>query len=84
MTFRHQRHEVCTCYSLDLERITIIVTDQSFFRSLRFPRWKSPKNEWRQQPWDIQTVPTIVRLRDVSGRSFHLLRWLECLISMGT
>jgi len=28
------------------------------------PEWKSPKNEWRQQPWDVQTIPTIVRLRD--------------------
>jgi len=26
--------------------------------------WKSPKNEWRLQPWDIQVIPTIVRLRD--------------------
>jgi len=28
------------------------------------PEWKTPENEWRQQPWDIQTIPTIVRLSD--------------------
>jgi len=28
------------------------------------PEWKSPKNEWRHQPWDVQTIPTIVRLHD--------------------
>jgi len=26
--------------------------------------WKTSKNRWRQQPWDIQSIPTIVRISD--------------------
>jgi len=26
--------------------------------------WKTPRNRWRQQPWNIQNIPTIVRVKD--------------------
>ncbi|KAF8808135.1 hypothetical protein BYT27DRAFT_6604062 [Phlegmacium glaucopus] len=29
-------------------------------------QWKSPLNIYRQEPWKITNVPTIVRLREVS------------------
>ena len=59
------RHLIRARHSFDLKRI--ILTLFSFAPSYIYSsRWKSPKNEWRQQPWDIQTIPTIARLRDVS------------------
>lgn len=51
-------------HAVRLKREGIILIN--LFRSFHFSRWKSPENEWRQQPWDVQTIPTIVRLRDVS------------------
>jgi len=26
--------------------------------------WKTPKNQWRKHPWNVQSIPTIVRVRD--------------------
>lgn len=29
-------------------------------------RWKTPNNPFRSEPWNIQSIPTIIKLRDVS------------------
>ena len=74
MTSCHQGVGLCAHYSFDFERIILtspflVCSTHSDFYFIS--RWKSPKNEWRQQPWDVQTIPTIVRLRDVSAFRFN-------------
>lgn len=79
MTSRgHQGMSLYARYSFELKHINYQVADPNlssfapfFILVFHLQRWKSPKNEWRQQPWDVQTIPTIVRLRDVSAFRFR-------------
>lgn len=40
-------------------------------------RWKTPENVYRQEPWKISNIPTIVKKEDVRRSIVFIFRFIE-------